>query len=141
MRGRTPRPVVPDTRLIETPKGTLALRFGWMKSTGIDAMLELYGPDGWKSDRRFWMEKHDAMPGQSRATLPQVVSEWTGMPRADAEVCVTESVEQWRGSSAFASDVQINRWTKPTLGALVMIVALALAGLAALVWLILSALT
>jgi hypothetical protein len=136
-----PRPSVPGTRLIETPNGMLTIELGWMKQTGMDAKLALFGPDGWKADKRFWVEKYGALPDRDNASLSQVISDWTGMPSAEAEALVTETVARWRGSSAFDDEIRVNRSAGRAKNVLFAVRVLALVGVGAVIWLVVSALT
>lgn len=128
--------------MIETPKGRVTIKLDWMKQTGIAANMTLYGPDGWKADTRYWLEEVSQNPERDEdGTLAEVISEWTQMPTADAEALVEETVSRYRGSSAFEREVKINRQAKRLMGIVAVGVVLALVGVAALVWLLVSALT
>jgi hypothetical protein len=109
----------------------------------LAAHMELFGPDGWKTGRRSWSEEFGAGKRSDHrpVPLPQVISEWTGLPIGDAEALVAETVEHWRGSPAYERELKLDRLTSRTLRILVGLAVLTLAGLAGLVWLIVSVLT
>jgi hypothetical protein len=137
---REARSRAPDRRMIETPDGILAIKLEWMKQTGVSANMTLYGADGWNAGARSWFERDEWSPDEDKS-LAQVISEWTGMPRVEAEAFVEDTVSRWRRSSAFEEDVKLSRWSMRLMVGLAVAAALALVGVAALVWLIVSALT
>jgi hypothetical protein len=128
--------------MVETPEGTLTIELSWMKMTGVDANLTLYGTDGWKTEKRYWAEHINLNPERDEdESLAQVVSEWAGMPLADAEAWVNETVSRWRRSSAFDYNVKIGHQSKLLMIGLAVVAVLALVGVAALVWLVVELLT
>jgi hypothetical protein len=127
--------------MVETPRGMLAIHLGFIRMGGIDATMTLYGADGWNADQRTWMEHYPDPERPENESLAQFISEWTGMPPGDAEVFVEETVSRWRRSSAYERDVQIGRWSSQLMLAVAVVCLLALFGVAALVWLVVSALT
>jgi hypothetical protein len=135
------RPVIPERRLVETPRGMLTIEPGWFKPSGLSAGLTLYGPDGWNIDKRYWTERYGTAPDQEPKRLTQLISEWTEMPHAEAETLVDETFAQWRDSPAYEEQLKLQRNTYRAIGVMLGIAVLALAGVAALIWLLVSALT
>jgi hypothetical protein len=132
--------------MVETPEGMLTVELAWLRVVGggggFYADMTLYGAGGWKADRRHWSEQFSENPETNEEeTLPQVISDWTGMPPVDAEVFVEETVSRWRRSSAFETDRKIGRQSMQLMAAVAVVTVLALVGVAALVWLAVSALT
>src|SRR5437868_2264714 len=96
------------SRLVETPRGMLTIDFfytEWPKATGVEAELNLYGTDGWNSERRKWKE---LSKGES---LPELIAEWTGLPADGAEALVAEMLEQWQVSPAYTWNRRTSRWS------------------------------
>jgi hypothetical protein len=126
--------------MIDTPNGVLVIKLDWLKQTGVSAFMTLYGPDGWNAAERSWFER-DEWSADEDKSLAQVISEWTEMPPVEAEAFVEKTVSRWRRSSAFEKDVELGRWSMRLMVALAVAAVLALVGVAALVWLVVSALT
>jgi hypothetical protein len=99
------------------------------------------GPDGWKVGQRLWTEAHGDLGSRDGASLSHVISEWTELPQADAEALVEETVAEWRGSAAFEKEGRIGHQVPRVEAGLLVVVVLALVGIGALVWLIVSAVT
>jgi len=118
------------------------IELDWMKETGATASMTLYGSDGWKAGTRYWEEQTSPNSERARAgSLAQVIAEWTEMARAEAEAFAEETVARWRRSSAFEEDVRVNRYAHRAIAAMAVVAVLALVGVAALLWLVVSALT
>ncbi len=128
--------------MIETPNGTLTIELSWITLTGVTANMTLYGADGWKADTRYWAEDVEHNPERDEdGSLAQVISEWTGVAAVEAEAFVEDTVSHWRASSEFEYDIKISRWTKQLMAVLAVVAVFALVGVAAVIWLVVSALT
>ena len=123
------------TRLVETPRGMLTIELSYVANAvmavdALEAEMTLFNSDGWNFERRGWMK-----PPNSEG-LPELISEWTGLPAASAEAVVAETLAHWKASAAYEWDIQIGRWT----GRLVAgIATFILAFLGLLAWTIVSA--
>ena len=81
-------------RLVQTSAGWMALDLMWMTRSagGLNVTVALFGVDGWQSAMGRWSERNDE--GESLADVIEALP----LPRTEAELIATQTLEEWRAS-------------------------------------------
>lgn len=80
-------------KLIETSRGWVTFDVSAVRRlTGLSVLVVAFGPDGWQSGRKSWVQKY------SDESLADVLQEVSGVPRDEAERIAADLLRDWEGS-------------------------------------------
>ena len=122
--------------MIQTSRGSAVVDLDQTHRVGVVVRVIGFDSEGWGDEGKSWFANH------SRETLGQYLANKLSLPANEAETLASDVLGPWlaewerRGGKRNAREVA--RWTTWFLAGVVLLLALAIIGTAALVWVLVT---